>query len=155
MLVSEVVFWFLLTENLMPLSVPLPRITRHRNVNASKYIARWKSISKAKSQRKYDTLFFFIYENVVFPTQADFFYFSVDFSMTILKFFLLINYSLWLFCLRMYSGFNYHGASLAVEYSLRTADEFPVVASPTTRNTSAVPASCFIIVKGKIYLRLN
>ena len=50
---------------------------------------------------------------------------------------------------------SYHGASLAVEYSLRTADEFPVVASPTTRNTSAVPASCFIIVKEKIYLRLT
>ena len=153
MLVSEVVFWFLLTENLMPLSVPLPRITRHRNVNASKYIARWKSIKRNHSENM--THSFFIYENVVFPTQADYFYFSVDFSMTILKFFLLINYSLWLFCLRMYSGFNYHGASLAVEYSLRTADEFPVVASPTTRNTSAVPASCFIIVKGKIYLRLT
>jgi len=110
MLVSEMVFWFLLTENVMPLSVPLLRITRHGNVNASKYIERWKSISKAKSQRKYDALFF-IYENVVFPTQADYFYFSVDFSMTILKLFLLLNYSLWLFCLRMYSGFSYHGAA--------------------------------------------
>ena len=44
MLVSEMVFWFLLTENVMPLSVPLPRITRHGDVNASKYIERWKSI---------------------------------------------------------------------------------------------------------------
>ena len=67
MLVSEMVFWFLLTENVMPLSwsVPLPRITRHENVNASKYIERWKSISKAESQRKYDTLFF-LYMRMLF-----------------------------------------------------------------------------------------
>ena len=151
MLVSEVVFWFLLTENLMPLSVPLPRITRHRNVYASKYIARWKSISKAKSQRKYDTLFF-LYMRMLFflPRLIIFIFLSI-----LVWLFLNFSWLIWLFCLRMFSGFNYHGASLAVEYSLRTADEFPVVASPTTRNTSAVPASCFIIVKGKIYLRLT
>ena len=85
------------SRNLAPvakLNKPPSKVLEKNKPPGAGGLNRGFTVSKAKSQRKYDTLFFFIYENVVFPTQADYFYFSVDFSMTILKLFLLINYSL-------------------------------------------------------------